>query len=523
MTLSSLSQLLVEPCPRARPARPPAPKLRQRQRAKAALKRCAIVLAAAMAPMAAAEAQTSVFEGRWRIVAAEPAAWSSTRATPAPLLRAGMIFKDGSAVLPKSAFCDRPQREEAWIPSRWLLGGEMSGKVLRSFYGRHGITEGANLNGMTLTCGDQETKLVLAEEGRALLAHEGWVYTLRRGRNGSDAAGDEATTDDTFVKVANAGFDCARATTTVERLTCGHPDAMAADAAMARAYGALRSTLSPAAEEALKRSQAAFNEDRALACGAKGDMPKDASRRSEIESCLADVTDARASYLSGLAPVVAGALLIEPQLSTVTKRRMPGRIQSWRASGWIAQDARPVLFGASPAVTRSFDRILQSEAYVGRPLVTAAEDLEGGRERSYVVHLLTERFASLRFMTRTDAGTSTAPAIVAVNIDMRSGRSVPIDGMLDVRRGGFTEAFAKAVEGQVQDEAYFKANLVGIASGEDGAWSFTEDKAIVSWQRGGAAPPEEVEIPAAVLAPFLKADSPWQPKSAGTGGQPPRR
>ncbi len=37
---------------------------------------------------------------------------------------------------------------------------------------------------------------------------------------------------------------------------------------MAKAYAALRSALSPTAEEALRRSQAAFNEDRALARGA---------------------------------------------------------------------------------------------------------------------------------------------------------------------------------------------------------------------------------------------------------------
>ncbi len=133
------------------------------------MKRLVVLFSAAIASAAAAQAQTSVFDGHWRIVAAEPAAWTSGRATPAPLLRAGLIFRDGTAVMPRPGFCEKPQRDESWIPSRWLLGGEMSGKTIRAFYGRHGITEDANLNGMTLTCGDRETKLVLAEEGRALL------------------------------------------------------------------------------------------------------------------------------------------------------------------------------------------------------------------------------------------------------------------------------------------------------------------------------------------------------------------
>ncbi len=137
-------------------------------------------------------------------------------------------------------------------------------------------------------------------------------------------------------------------------------------------------------------------------------------------------------------------------------------------------------------MTRTFDRTLQAEARIGTPLIAASDDLEGGRERSYAIHLLTERFASLRFTTRTEAGTSTPPSIVTVNIDMRTGRSVPLDGILDVRRDGFAEAIAKGIGDQAQNAGYFRTNLAAVASGEDSAWSFAEDKAIVTWQPAAA-------------------------------------
>ncbi len=487
------------------------------------MKKLAILLSAVIGSAAAAQAQTSVFDGHWRIVAAEPAAWSAERNTPAPLLRSGMIFREGTALLPPRAFCDKPQRSESWIPSRWLLGGEMSGQTLRAFYRRHGITEGANLNGMVLTCGDQETRLVLAEEGRALLAHEGWVYTLRRRQGVLETQNGKPGGDAAFLERANAGFDCGRAASTVERLTCGYPDALEADAAMARAYEALRVTLGPAAGEALKRAQTAFNEDRALSCGAQGYMPKDMSLRGDMERCLAEVTAARAAYLGSLAPASAGPLRIEPHLATATRRKKPGRNESWRASGWIAQDARPVLTGATPEVTRAFDRILRDEAGYGQPLIPPNQDFEGGRERSYVVHGLDERFASLLVTTRSDTGTSTPPAIVAINVDLRTGRSVRLDAILDVTRAGFAEALATAIGDQAQDGAYLAANRDAIASGEESIWAFAEDKAIVSWRLGGGAPPEEVEIPATALAPFLKANSPWRPKSTANSHQPVRR
>ncbi len=166
------------------------------------MKRLVILLPRPIASAAAAQAQTSVFDGHWRIVAAEPAAWTSERATPAPLLRTGLIFRDGTAVLPGAGLLREAEARGTWISSRWLLGGEMSGKTLRAFYGRHSITEDANLNGMTLTCGDRETKLVLAEEGRALLAHEGWVYTLRRRQGVMETSEDKPAGDAAFIERA---------------------------------------------------------------------------------------------------------------------------------------------------------------------------------------------------------------------------------------------------------------------------------------------------------------------------------
>ncbi len=179
---------------------------------------------------------------------------------------------------------------------------------------------------------------------------------------------------------------------------------------MAKAYAALRSALSPTAEEALKRSQAAFIADRALSCGAKGDMPKDASRRRDIESCLAQVSGSRATFLASFAPAVAGALLVEPHSIDRDEAAHAGAHSGLASQRRDCTGCAPGAGGRIPCA----DARLRPHPAGGSPdrhaLIAASDHLEGGRERSYAVHWLTERFASLRFTTRTEAGTSTPPA-----------------------------------------------------------------------------------------------------------------
>ncbi len=170
-------------------------------------------------------------------------------------------------------------------------------------------------------------------------------------------------------------------------------------------------------------------------------------------------------------------------------------------------------------MTRAFDRILRDEAGYGQPLIPPNQDFEGGRERSFVVHGLDERFASLLVTTRSDTGTSTPPAIVAINVDLRTGRSVRLDAILDVTRAGFAEALATAI-GDAQDGAYLAANRDAIASGEESIWAFAEDKAIVSWRLGGGAPPEEVRDPRYCSGALPQGNSPWRPKSTANSHQP---
>ncbi|MGC0051458.1 DUF1311 domain-containing protein [Ochrobactrum sp. MYb15] len=92
--------------------------------------------------------------------------------------------------------------------------------------------------------------------------------------------------------LAQAGFDCGKASTAMEKAICSKPDIAEADRAMSIAYSALIERADPALKEALRNDQSAFIKIRAEA------FESNLSNLENRLTGLLDRTDMRAEFLN---------------------------------------------------------------------------------------------------------------------------------------------------------------------------------------------------------------------------------
>jgi uncharacterized protein YecT (DUF1311 family) len=91
--------------------------------------------------------------------------------------------------------------------------------------------------------------------------------------------------------LAQPSFDCAKASTAVEKAICATPDLAEADAALAQAYAALAKTLPPAQQAALRANQRGWLTDRDGGCFDQKD--------AVLVQCLRAAIDKRRRFLVG--------------------------------------------------------------------------------------------------------------------------------------------------------------------------------------------------------------------------------
>jgi len=117
-------------------------------------------------------------------------------------------------------------------------------------------------------------------------------------------------------QAADPSFDCAKASTNVEKLICGDDALAAQDAAMADAYRNGRRVLSGTRLDRLKRTQRSWARSRAEACPATAD-PK---ARQAATACLAGIYDTRTDAIFAM---TARSMLRQPTASIEADRRSP--------------------------------------------------------------------------------------------------------------------------------------------------------------------------------------------------------
>jgi uncharacterized protein YecT (DUF1311 family) len=445
-----------------------------------------------------AHAQTEAFAGTWRIVKMERASWLPASKPPAHLLRSGVIIGDGKIIALPALACEKAEFTEEQLSQSDAFGYAGKKPIPRRYIKPFGHSEGGVIT-LRANCGERKFDYHQGTFNEIYLLHENHVLMLRK--ESASAENKKVNTEQ-----RNASFDCTRAKTRIERMICEWPDALIADGDMGEVFRRLQKELAKPAAEALLRSQRAFNAYVEKICEVGNILNQHGHNLESTANCVAGHTRTRADFLAALNVETAGALRIEPMITTQTRIR--GREND--ISGWITNDAIPVLSGAAKPIADAFAAEVRRIFRAEKPLIRDRNDLNGAVTRTYRVGFINENFVSLSSLEHVDAGTSVPPYEVGLNFDLKSGRIVKLPDIFDMS-DGWRNTVVEALSKGLNEPARFDEFRDRILRGEEAVWRFGKDNVEVSWHTGGIGPPEQTEIDAAILAPFVKSGSPWRP------------
>ena len=447
-------------------------------------------------------AQSADFTGYWRIIKAERANWIKTAPKTPDFLRTAVVISPGRILAQPALACENAVVEEDTIWFSAAFDGA-DNKAPRRLLEPFGHQEGG-LKNLRVKCGNVQRDYHLTVYKDIMLLHDGYILTMRK--HGDDPDGKNTPS----IERREASFDCNRAKTIAEKLICEFPDALIADGELGQQFRQLQKTLGKASADSLLRSQRLFNEHVIKFCDTASYTIPDIDRQREPVACIIGQTQTRKELLSGLEVASAGALRIEPLLtsqSRVRTSRIAGIVTD--VKGWITHDAVPVLTGAQKPVAEAFAQAVR-RAFPA-PLIAGRNDLNGVITRNYQVHSLTEKFLSLTCTQHVHAGTAVPDAQCAINLDLATGKPVGLSEIFEMSDEWKTSV-SNILKKDLNQPERFDELKPDILTGQSGViWSFGADKVNVTWQAGGGGPAESVDIPANLLAPFIRASSPWRP------------
>jgi len=321
--------------------------------------------------------------------------------------------------------------------------------------------------------------------------------------------------------VANAsaqigpGFDCAKATTAVEKIICGNPEAATADRKMADAYRQrLESLTDLAARDHLQRDQVVWLADRQRMCaGQQGD---------EAATCQRDLAEQRMDWLVALPagadyPFIADRRLMEEGRRGGTPYRIAVSYPVFERPGVDYARANAAIKGWADKFAAQM-----------RPSPQGDNGMPGVGwffESGHVVQIVRSRLATVDADWMSyGGGAHPNSGRTAWHVELTTGRLLGLDDILDPASG-----WADAVTGLVRadlkkqfeerpgfEESLAPAELRKMVI-EPGHWIFTDDKVTLTFDPYAVGPyaagPYEVELPYATLKPYIRKDGPLGDKA----------
>ncbi|TDP46848.1 lysozyme inhibitor LprI family protein [Zavarzinia compransoris] len=305
-----------------------------------------------------------------------------------------------------------------------------------------------------------------------------------------------------------SAFDCAKATTAVERAICADPALKAADDAMSAAYAEARARLDAAGQKALRSMQLDWIRLRDGRCsGWDGATAPDAA-------CLGREIADRTALLTA-APLRAGPGA--PRFTPVFQRRTDAKAEIDVALAY------PQVADPSTAALRALNARLAEPAVGGSPEIDEAA-LEGPYTRSlaYRIGYASGRLVSVRFEGYEYTGGAHGMSFTSgVNFLLQAGRMMATGDLIDPARLPALTAYCRArltaekrarevPEELIADSLNDEAVNTGLTAVD--AWSFDDQGAAVhydpyvlgAYAEGGY----DCAIPWADLRPLLKPDAP---------------
>jgi uncharacterized protein YecT (DUF1311 family) len=304
-------------------------------------------------------------------------------------------------------------------------------------------------------------------------------------------------------------FDCRLAKTKAEKAICADPAARAADAEMAKAYGALSDSLDGKQRAALVKAQGRWLTMRDNSCSDED--------RQKFAACLADQSAQRRAFLAGAAQAGPGA---PAGLAPFFRIEAGGK-------GRADVDIEVLRFvHPADAAERAFNAAVdQLSSNIEQP--DGVDSQADNYAFSWTMRLA---YASPRLISAhaegyaSNGGAHPNTSSVDVNIDMRAGREATFASLLDgpAARRIFAlctdevTAEKKRREGadaDVDGDALKQLRQSVAATTDDlKSWSFGADAATVSYDPYAVGAYAEgaftCEIPYATLRPLAKPDFP---------------
>ena len=210
--------------------------------------------------------------------------------------------------------------------------------------------------------------------------------------------------------------ECARAKMPSEKAICADPEIAEIDAAMSRAYAALKASLPT-------EQQAGLLADQRHWVGHRDALCSDKQGRNFVR-CLRDATEARRRFLTG-----------EPTSGAADAARLPPVFHEAHTDRYEISVAYPRLEGESKAKGLVFDRAVRDLVLGDKVLVEYRELPPAGSVNSYTVSYeipyLDERLASVVFTTSTyTGGAHPNSARESLIFDLVSGRRLELSDIV---------------------------------------------------------------------------------------------
>ena len=303
---------------------------------------------------------------------------------------------------------------------------------------------------------------------------------------------------------AKPSFDCAKASTGIEKLICGSPELSKADANLAATYGALAAKLDAKAKDHLARDEAGWIGRRSRECKGAAAMMYDCVRDGYIERIGRLKLDGEGPY---------------PFVSTRTLARK-GRV------GLITYDvvASYPQFDGTSADFAAVNKHFADDATNGA--ANAVPDKDAGIEReqewSYEQDFTLGRPAPRAISVRLSyysfsGGAHPNGAAWATLVDLKSGKAVGPDGVF---AKGWLDRIVELAHADLErqfrerpgfDDALKPANLTKLLR-DANRYSFAKDGLTLIFNRDDIGPyvvgPYDVQIPMYRIKELLRADGP---------------
>ena len=455
-------------------------------------------------------APESSLSGTWRVIGAQAAPWVRQRKltkADAPLLEYAIKLKTGAVEGPPPLSCKDARYTEGVSTHDELFDGKLKGDKDFTLARKIGLSQG-EIDTERVICNGRIFDFYFTDNAQFVLGVDDVIYTLEQ------PTGMEP---DQYKGFSGPGFDCTRATATLDRLICIDADLSKSDRRLNESYRTLKASESPQSFATFQAAQRAWLAYMKKTCHADVPFPDFVGDRNMIVGCFEGALSDRADLFEGLRGERAGALMLEPRIRF--RVRYAPKVEESDIYPFMSGGPQAAAFNAFIARTMKLNRWRMDDPDVIPP-DDGGGDIQLYTWRSYGVTRFDGRIVSFQISTDDFAGSHDARQVAGYTWDVARARVVTLADVF-APNANWKKALIpycqKSLHKQFEDREAPDLDAAEIEAtlADPGSWQWGKDKAtVVFWVdlMGGMPGGEfDVDIPYRMLKPYMKPDAPVIP------------